>query len=72
MKREIKMEQLQLQSSKIKCGGCVANIEKGLSDFSGITEIKVDVETNIVELKGTAMIQADIETKLAQLGYPIV
>ena len=66
------MEQLKLQSSKIKCGGCVANIEKGLTDFSGITEVKVDVETNIVALKGTAMVQADIETKLTKLGYPVL
>lgn len=66
------MGQLELQSSKIKCAGCVTNIEKGLTDFSGITEISVDVESNIVTLKGTEMVQSDIETKLTKLGYPVL
>lgn len=66
------MQQLELQSSNIKCAGCVANIEKGLTGFSGITEIKVDVTSNIVALKGTQMVQGDIEAKLNELGYPVV
>ena len=65
------MEQLDIQSSKIKCGGCVANIEKGLKDFSGITEIKVDVESNIVSLQGSELDKTVIENKLAELGYPV-
>lgn len=64
------MEQLDIQASKIKCGGCVANIEKGLENFSGITEIKVDVDSNIVSLQGAGMDKLLIENKLAELGYP--
>ncbi|MDH5601907.1 MAG: heavy-metal-associated domain-containing protein [Gammaproteobacteria bacterium] len=63
-------EQLEIQSSKIKCGGCVSAIENGLKDFSGITEIKVDVETNIVSVKGNGLDKEVIENKLAELGYP--
>ena len=66
------MEQLDIQSSKIKCGGCVANIEKGLKDFAGITEAKVDVESDIVSLQGTSLDKTAIENKLAELGYPAV
>lgn len=65
------MEQLQIQSSKIKCGGCVANIEKGLKDFSGITEIKVDIESNIVSVSGNGLDKTVIENKLTELGYPV-
>ncbi len=66
------MEQLEIQSSKIKCGGCVANIEKGLNDFAGINEVKVDVESNIVNLQGSDLDKTAIEKKLAELGYPAV
>jgi len=66
------MEQLDIQSSKIKCGGCVANIEKGLKDFAGITEVKVDIESNIVSLQGSELDKTVIENKLAELGYPAV
>jgi copper chaperone CopZ len=66
------MEQLEIQSSKIKCGGCVANIEKGLNDFAGITEIKVNIESNIVSLQGNELDKSLIESKLAELGYPTV
>ena len=66
------MEQLELQSSNIKCAGCVANIEKGLTGLLGITEIKVDVASNMVTVRGTEMVQSDIETKLNELGYPVL
>ncbi len=66
------MEELKFQSSKIKCGGCVANIEKGLAGFAGITEVKVDVESNVVNVQGSDLDKAVIENKLAELGYPTV
>ena len=66
------MEQLDIQSSKIKCGGCVANIEKGLADFAGITEVSVEVESNVVSVKGNELDKTVIENKLAELGYPAV
>ena len=66
------MQQLKIQSSKIKCGGCVSNIENGLKDYSGITEINVDVESNIVSVQGNELNKEEIESKLAKLGYPAV
>ncbi|MCK5611614.1 heavy-metal-associated domain-containing protein [Candidatus Pacearchaeota archaeon] len=65
------MENLDIQSSKIKCGGCVANIEEGLTGFAGVTEIKVDLETNIVHLQGNELDKDSIENKLTELGYPL-
>lgn len=64
------MEQLDIQSSKIKCGGCVSNIENGLKDFAGVTEVKVDVESNVVSVQGNGLDKGVIESKLAELGYP--
>ena len=66
------MEQLKIQSSKIKCGGCVANIEKGLNGFAGITEVKVELESNIVSVQGNELNKEVIENKLAELGYPAI
>ena len=64
------MEQLEIQSSKIKCSGCVANIEKGLNGFAGITEVKVDIESNMVNVQGNELDKTAIENKLTELGYP--
>ena len=66
------MEELKIQSSKIKCGGCVANIEKGLAGFAGITEVEVDIESNVVNVQGSDLDKAVIENKLSELGYPVV
>jgi len=64
------MEQIDIQSSKIKCGGCVSNIENGLNDFAGITDVKVDIESNVVSIQGNDLDKYAIENKLAELGYP--
>jgi len=66
------MEQLDIQASKIKCGGCVANIEKGLDNFAGVTDVKVDIESNVVSIKGNELDKAVIENKLSELGFPAV
>lgn len=66
------MSQLNIQSSKIKCGGCVSNIENGLKDFSGITKIDVDIASNVVTLHGEDMDKTLIENKLNELGYPAI
>lgn len=66
------MEQLNIQSSKIKCGGCVSNIENGLNGFAGVLEVKVDLESNIVTVQGNELDKTKIENKLEELGYPAI
>ena len=66
------MEQLDIQASKIKCGGCVSAIKNGLNDFAGISEVTVDIESNVVSIKGNGLEKETIENKLAELGYPAV
>ena len=64
------MEQLEIQASKIKCAGCVSNIENGLKDFAAITGVKVDIESNVVSVEGNGLDKEAINNKLAELGYP--
>jgi copper chaperone len=66
------MENFKLQSSNIKCGGCIANIEKGLNGFAGITEVNVELENNVVSVQGNNLDKTVIENKLTELGYPVV
>lgn len=66
------MEKLDIQSSKIKCGGCVANIKKGLNGFAGVNDVQVNLESNIVSVQGNALDKITIENKLAELGYPVI
>lgn len=66
------MTQLDIQSSKIKCAGCVSNLEKGLNGFSGITEVKVDIESNIINIQGDNLDESSIRKKLTELGYPSI
>lgn len=66
------MEQLEIQSSKIKCGGCVANIEKALTTFAGVNEVNVNLESNVVSIQGTNLDKKLIEDKLAEIGYPAI
>jgi len=66
------MEKIEFQASNIKCGGCVSNIEKGLKDLPGISEIKTDIATNIVTIEGENPDKDVIEKKLSELGYPVV
>ena len=63
------MEQLDIQASNIKCGGCVANVENSLKDIQGINEINVDIASNIVSVKGDNLNKKEIENKLSELGY---
>ncbi len=64
------MEQLEFQASKIKCAGCVANIEKGLKGFAGVSNVSIDIESNIVKVQGNELDKKIIENKLSELGYP--
>ena len=62
------MEQLEIQASNIKCGGCVANIKNGLKEI-GITDISVDIKSNVVTVKGEEFDKTSIENRLKELGY---
>lgn len=66
------MDTFEFYASKIKCGGCVSNVTKGLKEINGVTEINVDIPTNVVSVSGVNLDKTEIEKKLAELGYPVV
>lgn len=66
------MDKLEFQASKIKCGGCVSTVTNGLKEITGVTEINVDIPTNVVSVSGEKLDKTVIENKLSELGYPVV
>ncbi len=59
----------EFKVANVKCGGCAANIEKGLAEICGVEKIAVDVASGAVVVEGDAARDALI-AKLAELGYP--
>ena len=66
------MDKIEIQSSNIKCGGCVSSVQSGLKKLDGIKNVEIDIPSNIVTIEGDGIDKTVIETKLAELGYPAV
>ena len=66
------MENLEIQASNIKCGGCVSAVQNGLQELDGITTVNVDIPSNKVTVEGNNLDKSAIEVKLAELGYPAI
>ena len=64
------MNQLDIQSSNIKCGGCVSNIENGLKDIKGISRVNIDIKNNVINIQGDNLDGNLIKKRLSELGYP--
>jgi len=63
---------MEFLAENIKCNGCVNNIQKGLKDLEGVSDIKVDIPTGKVEFQYTGVEKEKFFTKLlSDLGYPI-
>jgi copper chaperone len=54
----------------VKCGGCVANIENGLKEMPGVTDVTVVIAGGEVSVTGDGLNRADIAARLKELGYP--
>ena len=60
-----------IEVENIKCGGCVNSITKSLLEIPGITDVKIDAETQHVTVaSGEETDRNVIVEKLAGLGYP--
>lgn len=66
----IMSDTLQIQAQNIKCGGCVAAIETGLTPLPGISRVEVSIDTGMVRVEGDGLDEQAIRDKLAELGYP--
>jgi len=60
----------QFTVANVKCGGCVANIEKNLGALDNVQQVKVEQATGTVTISGEALDRAALASTLAQLGYP--
>ena len=63
-------ETLQIQAQNIKCGGCVATIEKGLGELPGVNRVEAVIESGQVSIEGDNLSEQAIRDKLTELGYP--
>jgi copper chaperone CopZ len=66
------MQQIKLKVSNVKCGGCVSNIQKGLTGMAGIASVEVDIPSGEVTLQADNPNLVGIKEKLRTLGYPPV
>lgn len=60
----------QFMASNVKCGGCVANIQKGVGAIAGVQSVEVELKTGQVVVSGDALNRAELAKKLKELGYP--
>ena len=61
-------EDFQVQN--VKCGGCVSNIQNGLAELDGVSNIDVDITSGRVTVAGEQLDRQQLTSKLAELGYP--
>jgi len=54
----------------VKCAGCAANIENGLSALNGINTVEVKIDTGEVSVEGAELHRQQLSEKLSELGYP--
>ena len=66
------MQTEQFTVKNVKCGGCVANIQKGLGAMAGVSAVEVVIAGGAVTVKGEALDRAQLSAKLKELGYPEV
>lgn len=67
---ECAMETETFTVKNVKCGGCVANVQKGLKELAGVEEVEVTIEGGQVTVKGHGLSRAQIAARLNELGYP--
>ncbi|MCB0400367.1 MAG: heavy-metal-associated domain-containing protein [Winogradskyella sp.] len=67
------MKNTTIQVQNLKCGGCANTIVTQLSKLEGITDVKVNNDTNEVSFNHASDKEFEaVKTKLSDLGYPMV
>jgi copper chaperone len=57
--------------ANLKCGGCASKITKELSEIAGVSNVKVDTDTDSVDVTYPESLErSEIIHKLHHLGYP--
>ena len=67
------MKNTIIQVQNLKCGGCANTIVTQLSKLEGITDVKVNNDTDEVSFNHASDNEFEaVKTKLSDLGYPMV
>jgi len=53
----------------VKCGGCVANIQKGLGTLPGVEKVEVTLQGQVT-VTGSTLSRPQLAAKLREIGYP--
>ncbi|SCZ50593.1 heavy-metal-associated domain-containing protein [Thiohalomonas denitrificans] len=64
------MQTEQFTVQNVKCAGCASNIENGLKELPGVSDVEVVVEGGTVTVKGDTLDRDQLSAKLTELGYP--
>ena len=59
----------RFQVENMKCGGCVATVQKALQGLHGCEKAEVDLDSGTAEVEGTVDREQLVQV-LAGLGYP--
>lgn len=65
------MQTEKFLTQNVKCGGCVNNIQQGLSDINSVSQVSVSIETGEVTVEGENLDRELLSNKLSELGYPV-
>ncbi len=60
---------LTFKVEKMRCGGCVSNVQQKLDALEGVDSASVDLAAKTAVVSGTVDAQTVIDT-LTQAGYP--
>ena len=54
---------------KIHCAHCGASIKEEVSAVAGVTDVALDLETNVVTVTGSAFEDAAVRAAIEKAGY---
>ena len=61
---------VDIQVQNIKCGVCIATIEKNIGSMPGMQHVSVHQSTGMVTITGIGLQTDEIKQQLTKLGYP--
>lgn len=61
-----------IQIEGMTCGHCKARVEKALVALNGVTQVKVDLETNSATCEVTSVTDEMLKETVEDIGYDVV
>ena len=64
------MQTEHIKVLNVKCAGCAANIQNGLSELNAVSGVEVSIDSGEVSVTGETLVRSQLTEKLSALGYP--